>query len=238
MTTDERWAARAAELPEEDRRRREHGFWRKLVDGGRWRSVVDAGCGNGFHLKVLKSLGVSAVGFDRSLSALAAAPPAVVAGDLASPPIRAGTADAVLCLGNTLSLLPDRPSQRRVFQSLVSLVRPGGQLLVQGEDAGALVATGPLLRSRALADGRIHLRVFVPVGRRVVMAAGVVDPGQEAVGATAPLLPTAQSVLQRLGYRTGLIPMPVPEPPSSSPATWWLLWRKPVGGEEAGHENG
>lgn len=225
MTANDRWAARATELPEQARAERERTLWQELVEQGAWQTVVDVGCGAGFHLKLLRSLGVKAVGVDRSLAALVPGPRVVTVGDAQAPPIRPGWADAAICLGNTLSLLPDRQAQRRALGSLASLVRTGGQVLVQGEDVGSLTAAGPILRSRTMPDGRIHLRSFVRSGRRVMMAAGVVPLDGEAVGGAITLLPTSRSLLQRMARRIGLVQLPLGTPPASSPATWWLLWR-------------
>jgi len=103
-------------------------------------------------------------------------------------------------------------------------VRPGGQVLVQGEDAGLLTAAGPLVRTRLLADGRIHVRTFLPIGRKVTMAVGILQPGGETAASTASILPTGPQTLNRLARGLSLTRLPLPEPPSSSPATWWLLW--------------
>lgn len=225
MNGAERWAAGATVLPDLARAHRERPFWQELVERWGWRLVVDAGCGGGFHLGLLTALGVTVVGFDRSVTALSVAPRgSVAAADLLSPPLAAGRADGVLCLGNTLSLLADRSAQRQALAALVSLVRPGGQVLVQGEDAGVLTAGGPLVRTRMLADGRVHVRTFFPTGRKVTMAVGILHPGGEAAASTASILPTGPRSLNRLARGLSLTRLPLGEPPSSSPATWWLLW--------------
>jgi len=96
-----------------------------------------------------------------------------------------------------------------------------------------LTSSGPLLRNRVLADGRIHLRAFVPLAGRVVMAAGVARPGGECAGAMTTLIPTNRSSLDPLGRQLGLATLAMPEAPSSSAATWWILWQKPLDGKGA-----
>ncbi|NWG00205.1 MAG: class I SAM-dependent methyltransferase [Thermoanaerobaculaceae bacterium] len=218
----EAWAAAAAALPQGARRERELPFWRGLVERLGWRRVVDAGCGAGFHLSLLASLGVEVVGYDCSLTALLAGQRGVTAvGDILAPPVRVAGADAVLCLGNTISLLPSRAAQRRAVGALAAVLRPGGQLVVQGEDAG-LVAGVPLARTRPLEGGRTHLRVFERRGQRVQMLAGVVPSAGEASLTTTWLLPTSATAVARMAKAWGLsrseVPVAVPEG-----SGWWLL---------------
>ena len=47
------------------------------------------------------------------------------------------------------------------------------------------------------------------------------------------LIPTNRSTLAPLGRKLGLESLTMPEGPSSSPATWWILWQKPLGGRGA-----
>src|SRR5512136_2401103 len=88
MRRPESWAIAAAALPTDARSQREVPFWRALVERFGWRRVADAGCGGGFHVALLRGLGVEAVGFDRALSPLAGVSTAVLAvGDLLVPPL-------------------------------------------------------------------------------------------------------------------------------------------------------
>ncbi len=218
------WPAVAAALPTALRAERERPFWRAIAASLAWRWVVDAGCGSGFHLALLRELGVSAVGFDRALDVLAnAGVGATAAGDLCSPPMRRGAFDAAICLGNTVSLLPDRPAQRRALAALAGLVRTGGTVLVQGEDAAALAAGGPLLRVRRTESGDVHVRVFERVGRRVRMLAGVVREGAETHVGAAWLLPTSPATLARAVRGLPLAPARLPaEAPAG--AGWWAAF--------------
>ena len=224
MSTHDRWAGSAASLPTDERSKREAPFWRRLAADLGWRLVVDAGCGAGFHVRLLRGLGVRVTGCDLSLSALLAGEHCGVAvSDLLAPALRPGLADAVLCLGNTFSLLPSRDAQRRALASLASLLRPGGALLIQGEDAAAAVADGPLLRTRALADGSVHVRAFERRGARIRMLAGAAAPGAEAPLHGVWLLPTSAAALARMARPLGLRSVPLPVAPPGAGVTWWAL---------------
>jgi len=230
MRSPEGWAGAAATLPTDARSERETPFWRELVERLGWHRVADAGCGSGFHLALLCGLGIEVVGFDRALGPLAGAPNGtVVVGDLLAPPLERRAFDAVICLGNTISLLPSRDAQRRSLRELAELLRPGGTLLLQGEDAGALVADGPVLRTRTLSDGSVHVRAFERHGTRVRMLAGVVATGGEANAHGVWILPTTAASLARMARPLGLRPSPLPVDPPGAGATWWVLLRSPSG---------
>ncbi len=224
----QRWATLLA-LPEGDRERRERPFWAALAGSEHWRLVLDAGCGGGFHLHLLAGLGVTALGMDAVLAPLALRRQRrAVAADLTAPPFRAFAADAVICLGNTLSLLASRAAQRLAVEQLAALVRPGGVVLLQGEDAAASSRENPLARTRDLGDGRIHLRVFRRHGKRVQMLVGLVPSNGEAELETATLLPTSGAGLLRLGVALGLESVALPATPPGGPSTWWVALRVPT----------
>jgi SAM-dependent methyltransferase len=225
MARDSHWAAVAAALPEQARAERERPFWQALAGRFSWRKVVDAGCGAGFHLRLLVALGVETVGFDAALAALAGrVPSAVVGGDLLHPPLADGVFDAALCLGNTFSLLPSRALQREGLGALMRLARTGGVVLLQGEDVGALVTGGPIVRTRRLDGAVVHVRVFERVGRRVRMLAGVTRDGVDAPLSPTWLLPTSPTVVGRMARGLDLVPVALPAPPPSSGSGWWAAF--------------
>lgn len=216
-------AKSAAALPERQRAERERPFWQVLAAAHGWRRVADAGCGGGFHLRVLRALGIWVVGFDLSPGTLPApAEGPVVAANLLAPPLRAACFDAVLCLGNTLSLLPGRQAQRRALAGLSSLLKPGGMLVLQAEDAAVTVAGGPRVRTRALPDGRIHVRAYERRGARVRMLAGVVRPGEDAPLEAVQLLPTSAAHVAAMARPLGLAPVSLAPPAPGAIGTWWL----------------
>jgi SAM-dependent methyltransferase len=223
----ERWATLLA-LPEGDRERRELPFWEAVARTERWARVLDAGCGGGFHLRLLARLGVAAFGIDAVLAPLAARHLGNTAtADVLATPLRPASCDAVICLGNTMSLLPDRRTQAKTLRELAGVVRAGGLVILQGEDAGALVRPAPLARFRDLHDGRAHMRVFRRHGRLVEMLVGLVPLTGDTELEVARLLPTRAADLERLGRRSGLLPVALPARPPGGPSTWWVALRTP-----------
>jgi SAM-dependent methyltransferase len=215
----DRWAAAAAALPTAERAARERSFWQTLIGAWGWRRVADAGCGAGFHLALLRDLGLEATGFDLSVAALPRG--GAVAGDLLAPPLRPRTFDAALCLGNTLSLLADRSAQRRALAALAGMVRPGGVVVLQGEDTGALVRGGPVARTRQVEGGGVHVRVFERRGRRVRMLAGVAIDNRATL-AEAWLVPTGSDDVVRMGRPIHLSPVELPARAPGSGVGWWV----------------
>lgn len=218
--------SQAAALPERERAQRERPFWQALAAAHGWARVADAGCGGGFHLRLLRALGLETFGFDLSLGALpprTAAP--VMVADLLAPPLRGSSFDAVLCLGNTLSLLGSRSMQCRALAVLGALLRPGGTLVLQAEDAAVTVATGARVRIRALPDGRVHVRAYERRGTWVRMLAGATRPGEDAPLEVVRLLPTSASRIATLARPLGLAPVPLQLPPTGAVGTWWLALR-------------
>jgi SAM-dependent methyltransferase len=222
------WAAAVAALPQAARAERERPFWQALAGGFGWRRVVDAGCGAGFHLGLLRGLGVDAVGFDAALEALGGRPLAEVAcADILRPPFAARTFDAALCLGNTISLLASRSLQRDALASLARLTRPGGVIIVQGEEAGDLTAAAPVVRVRRVGAARVHIRVFERRGRKVRMLAGAAPEDEDAWLREAWLLPTSPSAVGRLATSLGLTPVNLLESPPTGGSGWWAAFSVP-----------
>lgn len=100
-------------------------------------------------------------------------------------------------------------------------------ILLQGEDVGALVAAGPVVRTRQLDEATVHVRVFERVGRRVRMLAGVARNGVDAPLAATWLLPTSAAVVTRMARGLGLAPVPLPAPPPLSGTGWWAAFSAP-----------
>ena len=214
----------AAALPEKARAERERPFWQAVVGRFGWRKVVDAGCGAGFHLRLLREVGVEAVGFDAALDALVGrVGPAAFAGDLKAPPLRERSFDAALCLGNTFSLLASRALQREGLGALTRLVCTGGVVVLQGEDVGTLVAGGPVVRTRRLDGAAVHVRMFERVGRRVRMLAGVTRDDMDAPLTATWVLPTSPAVVGRMARGLGLVRVALPAPPPASGKGWWAV---------------
>jgi len=110
---------------------------RRRLHAAQARRILDAGCGTGRHVAALREEGFLAFGADASEEMVARArtygapewfcewrmgetPPA----ELKAP------FDAVLCLGNTWSMLAEQRDAERAAAALRGLLRPGGPLLV------------------------------------------------------------------------------------------------------------
>ena len=110
----------------------------KRLEGAR--RVLDAGCGTGRHLKALLDAGFDAVGADVSEDMLAKArdwtgrPERLFCwriGDEPGKDLRdAGPFDAIVCLGNTWSLITAEEDVAHGARTMRDLLRPGGLLLV------------------------------------------------------------------------------------------------------------
>lgn len=105
-----------------------------LADGGR---VLEAGVGTGRYAIALAALGLPVHGIDSSAAMLAAlqrkAGAAAVTlshGDFSRTTLP-GRFRLVLCLSDTLALLPDAAAQARAFTAFAAALEPQGQLLLE-----------------------------------------------------------------------------------------------------------
>lgn len=154
---------------------REGPFYRRLFDQLGARRVLDAACGTGQHLILFSGWGLSCTGSDADAEMIARAransQAAGVALDLfvapfADLPARVSEPfDVVLCVGNSLSMVPESEVEASVA-GLAAAVRPGGALVVHVLNALRFAKPGaqflPLqVRER---DGRTVLfqKVFEP----------------------------------------------------------------------------
>lgn len=138
---------------------------------------LDAGCGAGTYARWLAAQNLQVWGCDYSFPALVKARSkdsgAInwCASDVNHLPFKAGSFDGALCFGVTQAL---RDSGRAVMQ-LSSVVRPGGELWVDGLNAGCLPHVWETLRRR-LTGKPIHLRYESPkVLRRLMQCQGLAD---------------------------------------------------------------
>lgn len=91
------------------------------------------------------------------------APVAWSVGDMRAPP--AGPADAVLVLGNSLNLLPDRAAVRDALAAIRAAGRPGCRLLLQVINPAAPRYREPVLvRRQASVGGLVAVKSLVPAG--------------------------------------------------------------------------
>jgi len=123
--------------------------------------AVDLGCGFGMHSIPLARRGCSVLALDSSsylleqLKAHAGALPITAVEDdlLAFQRYLERPADVILCMGDTLTHLPDRDAALQLFTLAASSLRPGGTFLATFRDyTQALVGDGRFIPVKSDAD--------------------------------------------------------------------------------------
>ena len=112
-------------------------LWPGDQPGALW---LDAGCGAGTYVRLLRGWGVSAVGLDYSAVSVHKArerSPIVsgwLVGDATALPLQPRVLDGILCFGVTQAL----SSSEKVVRQLALVVRPGGQIWIDGLNSWCL----------------------------------------------------------------------------------------------------
>jgi len=119
--------------------------------------VLDTACGTGRHAAMFHSWGLEVEGADLSPAMIQRAQAAF--GEPAGlrwtvraydqPVAELATWDAVICVGNSLALAPNRETIRQAIAQMIEALRPGGLLLVQVLNLWRL-AEGPCLWQKCL----------------------------------------------------------------------------------------
>ncbi|TFF68161.1 class I SAM-dependent methyltransferase [Candidatus Thorarchaeota archaeon] len=125
----------------EGRLRREIPFIVEAVGGVRGKRILDLACGTGRHGIALSGLGADVVGVDSSEEMVSRARQMAEEDDAAVEFMMAdmadikdtvsGLFDMVICLGNSLALLPSQDTVQRVIADVHHLLAPGGVFLFQ-----------------------------------------------------------------------------------------------------------
>jgi SAM-dependent methyltransferase len=112
---------------------REGPFLRSLIRPGM--RVLDLACGTGVHAEFLARQGAEVTACDLSAAMISRASgerphPNIryQVGDMGAPP--PGPFDLILCLGNSLNLLPDRDAAARAVQAIRKPLASGGRFLL------------------------------------------------------------------------------------------------------------
>ena len=113
-------------------------FFRHLFERVGVRRVADVACGTGRHAAMFHSWGLEVHGLDISPAMIRRAraafgePPGLrwAVQGFDQPAGEPGALDAVVCLGNSLSLAPDRAAALRALGAMFDAVRPGGVVVV------------------------------------------------------------------------------------------------------------
>ena len=143
---------------------------------GREACVLDAGCGTGIlgeavrtvcpALRLLVECDFAHAMLEQNRRKLGSGVVAQVCGDLAAPPVRAGSMDAVLCL----NVLPHLEDLDAGLKALLGLLRPGGR-----------IAAGHFMSSARLNE--LHRTIGGPVGSDTLPGAEEMARRLRALGA-------------------------------------------------------
>jgi glycine/sarcosine N-methyltransferase len=114
-------------------------FYRRVFDQYGVRSVIDAACGTGRHAALFHSWHLRVEGADISRAMIDRArsnfgePPGLrwVVRSFDQPIAPAEPFDAVVCVGNSLALAPDKATVQRAVGQMLAAVRSGGLIVVQ-----------------------------------------------------------------------------------------------------------
>lgn len=132
--------------------------------------ILEAGSGSGRYTQVLLDAGATTVSFDYSEAVVAnlannGGHPnlTLFRGDIFNIPFVPGTFDRVVCIG----VIQHTPSPARAFASLVSMLRPGGELAVDVYRLGPVSVLHPKYYLRPLRRVIPRERLFELVRRTV-----------------------------------------------------------------------
>lgn len=129
--------------------------------GGR---IADLGCGNGRHLRALRSVGAWPVGVELSpallrLAARDPAPAGLVRADLRRLPLRTGSCDGVISMFTSLGYFATAAENRAVLEEAARIVRPAGFACIDYLNAA-------LVRRRLPPDGERRAGAYTVRERR------------------------------------------------------------------------
>lgn len=131
------------------RLKREAPFFRSLFDEFAVRSVADVACGTGHHAAMFHSWGLKVEGSDVSAAMIDRCQ--MLHGEpngltwccrSFTEPSNGTSADAVVCLGNSLALAESKPAAKRAIGAMVGIVRPEGIGVIQVLNRNAIDLNG------------------------------------------------------------------------------------------------
>jgi SAM-dependent methyltransferase len=142
-------------------------FYRRLFEGAGVKCVLDAACGTGHHAEMFHSWGLRVEGADLSVAMIELCRARLggsrdlrwVARSFDRPSEPPGSFDAVICVGNSLSLADDAETIDRAIGAMLQSARPGGLCIIHVLNVWS-VPEGPILwqkHKRARLDNREHV---------------------------------------------------------------------------------
>ncbi len=157
-------------------------FFRRMFERHAVQRVLDVACGTGHHAAMFCKWGLEAEGADVSPKMLDRCRALhgehetlrwrLRSYDLPSDP--PGQFDAVLCIGNSLALVPDAAAAQRVIDAMMASLRPGGVCIVQVLNLWR-IPEGPTLWQKVRHVREDHTRRVIAKGIHRVGSRGYVD---------------------------------------------------------------
>lgn len=149
-------------------------FFKKLVSDYKLKSSLDVACSTGFHVIMLRRLGLDAVGIDaspkmiekaRANSVTCGVTVEYILGDFTTMSKRFVEGfDLITCLGDTVSHLKPRQDLKKVFQEVYKCLNPGGLFVLQTKNYDYILKSQtrfmPPTGSRNGTEETIFFRVF------------------------------------------------------------------------------
>jgi SAM-dependent methyltransferase len=163
-------------------------FFRRWFERVGARRVLDVACGTGHHAALFHSWGLDVEGADVEPAMLAYCRAQHGASDMlrwaarsftGEPP--SGQFDAVVCIGNSLALVPDLSVVQQGLNHMLAALRPGGVCLVQVVNLWRL-PVGPITWQRQLRLKRPAGDVLLIKGIHRVGDCGYVEFGELRLG--------------------------------------------------------
>ena len=119
-------------------------FFKKLVSDNKLKSSLDVACSTGFHVIMLRRLGLDAVGIDaspkmiekaRTNSVTCGVTVEYILGDFTNMSKRFSEGfDLITCLGDTVAHLRSAQDLKKLFQEVYKSLNPGGLFVIQGRN--------------------------------------------------------------------------------------------------------
>ena len=198
---------------------RQRGFFEHLLAEAPAGSALDVGCGTGEHLAWFSARGLRAYGLEPDGSMFrelgrrtwpGPAPTLIRGGVEALPGAIGERVDLVVCLGNTLPHVPDRPAAQRAVRAMAETLSPGGRLAVQTVNYDRVLAEGrsafPVIERTLPDGGRVAFFREYDMGEspeRVLNRTRLVTPAGER-RAEWPLVPLRREEIVRFMRQAGL----------------------------------
>lgn len=200
----------------EARTAREAPFFRDLLERAPGRRVADLACGTGFHARLLAEERADVDAFDLSAEMVAHAAkerphPNIryAQGDMRTP--AEGAWDLILCVGNSLCLLPSKDDVSAMFRQVATRLRRGGLFLIQVLNYAQGAARSPrhTVHSKRCEGVEITaVKSLVPRGECTLLALSFLVQRREdrhTVSETAVLLHLDLDTLRAMALEAGLV---------------------------------